>query len=216
MSNICYLTPIGIVVDVIAATVAFGRWLVEETEVESKGNRAEPTITTASLHLRSRETLVRSAEKLGYRTVSKSSQLIFLQSTSGGRLAIQRTASGKLAVHTAADLSGLHSLVRQHTFDRTLEHLKSRGMSVRGSVLANGEVKIIAQERQARHRDGKAEVKTHIHNDGKMQVEIDHLRGNRCQKMVADLAAAVGGEVMTKKESYYQPASIQLKRSWQQ
>lgn len=230
--------------------VALARWLAPETPEdrasldrlkeerrhERLGSRtaatnpgktpAEPLrLDTVGLHLRDPESLVRSAEKLGYRmeplahlSVPPAGQPpILLRHDSGERLAIGRNAKGRLVVCTAGDRRHIQALVRQHTLDRAVEHLAGKGMSVQTKTLPSGEVRILARERDAGRRDGAAEVKAQVHTDGTAWVDVDCIRGNRCETLVSELAQTIGGEVssMTKKSAYFQlpgePAKTRVK-----
>jgi hypothetical protein len=188
--------------------------------------RREPlNITTVGLQLRNPEPLVRTAERLGYQmepSLAQSTSLaeqpqILLRRASGERLAIARNETGRLVVHSIGDRRRIQNLVRQHTVDRAVEHLASKGMGVQTATLPNGEVQILARERSHSKRGGSAEIKAHVHIDGTALVDVDKVRGNRCEEIVRDLAQAVGGEVsgMTKKDSYFQlpgePTKTQVK-----
>jgi hypothetical protein len=227
------------VVGVAAGAIAVARWLAEETPedraamdrikgehrrerlrsrtsaiVHTSGPQELPRLNTVALHLRDAESLLRSAEKLGYRReplVQPSSPLaeqplVLLYGTAGERLAIERNAQGRLVVHTAGDQSRVQGLVRQHTLDRAVEHLAGKGMAVQTATLANGEVQILARERDASRRGGAATIKTQVRTDGTAWVDVDCVRGNRCENVVSELAHAIGGEVssMAKKDAYFQ------------
>lgn len=171
-------------------------------------------MTTVALHLRDAESFLRSAEKLGYQReplLQPSGPLaeqpaILLRSATGDRLAIGRNTKGRLVILTAGDRQRVQTLVRQHTVDRAVEHLAKRGMNVQTATLANGEVQIVARERDASRRGGPAELKTQVRTDGTAWVDVDCVRGNRCENIVSELAQAIGGEVssMTKKAAYFQ------------
>ncbi|MCA1614087.1 MAG: hypothetical protein LC800_08035 [Acidobacteria bacterium] len=168
---------------------------------------------------------MRTAESLGYRveplapsSVSLAEQpQILLRRASGERLAIARNDAGRLVVHTAGDRRRVQALVRQHTVERAVEHLTSKGMGVQTAKLASGEVQILARERDRSRRGGAAEIKAQVSVDGIALVDVDKVRGNRCEEIVRDLAQAVGGEVsgMRKKDSYFQlpgePAKTEVK-----
>jgi hypothetical protein len=226
----------GIAACVVGA-VAVVRWLVEETaeERESLDNirrerrreqlahpglgkladerRVSPSITTVSLHLNDADSLIRSAEHLGYRresvapsSASLSDQPVLLRNTTGERLAIGRNDKGRLIVSTAGSNRRVQKLVRQHTVDRAVEHLASRGMQVQTANLVNCEVQILARERESGVPGGAAEIKAQIGSDGQVVVDIDCVKGNRCEVIVQDFAQAIGGKVTAtnKKSSYYQ------------
>jgi len=79
--------------------------------------------------------------------------------------------------------------------DRAVEHLASRGMTVQMATLTNGEVQVLAREKDASRRGGAATVKTQVRTDGTAWVDVDCIRGNRCENIVSELAQAIGGEV---------------------
>jgi hypothetical protein len=171
-------------------------------------------IKTVNLNLRELEPLVLSAQKLGYQTepliqpakpLSQQPQIL-LRNASGERMVIERSPKGRLVVSTAGEHSRIQNLVRQHTVDRAIEHLSSRmDMELKIARLGNGEVQIHAQERNAK-RGGAAELKAQVQTDGSAWVDIEKVRGNRCEEIVSQLAQAIGAEVngMKKKDSYYQ------------
>lgn len=187
---------------------------VKTVDLPSKRRDLAP-IKTVELNLRKLESLVGAAQKLGYRPepmilankpLSEQPQVL-LRSVSGERMVIERNARGRLVVSTAGDELRIRSLVKQHTVDRTLEHLRSRmDMDVQTARLANGEVQIFARERTAARRGGAAEVRAQVRTDGSTWVDIDKVKGNRCEEIVSQLADAIGGEVSgtRKKDAYYQ------------
>lgn len=169
-------------------------------------------IVSVALHLRNPETLVRTAAKLGYRveplpqpTAPQQQPYIRLEGPSGERLAIERTAQGQLFLHTANEPRRMEALVRQHTVDQVVQHLHRSGMQVRTAALANGETQILAQEQQG-NGGGAAQIKAQIATDGKAWVDVDLVRGNRCEEIVRGIAQAMGGQVagMKKKDAYFQ------------
>ena len=185
--------------------------VIASSRTPVRANAESLQLTTASLHLRDTESLVRSAEKLGYKVtkpaVSKADDSrILLARATGERLALGRDTSGSLVLQTAGQQERIQALVRQHTLDRATEHLESKGMSLQTAKLPNGEVQILAREQQASRRGGAAELKTQIRADGTVLVDVDKVKGGRCEGIVRDLAEAVGGEVskMKKKDSFFQ------------
>jgi len=195
----------------VSESISHSKLVIASSRTPVRSNAESLQLTTASLHLRDTESLVRSAEKLGYKVtkpaVSKADDSgILLARATGERLALGRDASGGLIVQTAGQQERIQSLVRQHTLDRATEHLKSRGMSLQTATLANGEVQILAREQQTNRRGGAAELKTQIRTDGAVLVDVDKVKGGRCEVIVRDLAEAVGGEVskMKKKDSFFQ------------
>lgn len=205
-----------------AGAVAVAQWLMEKTPEEEQRRRDYrkqrgkelARVTTVGLHLSSPESLLSSAEHLGYRlepsarTSTSVSQrpLLLSNARTGERLAIARSDKGKLVLSAAGESQHLHQLMRQHTLDRAVHHFKSRGMAVETVQLTNGEVQIVAREQGRPHNDGMAAVKAKVGTDGRSIIDVDCISGNRCEHIVRDFAKAVGGEIttMTKKRSYYQ------------
>lgn len=157
----------------------------------------ETSLTSASLHLRSTEPLKRTAEKLGYRIVKSPEPHILLARPSGERLAIGRNDHGQVTV-TGGDERHVKNLVKCHTVDRAIEHLKSKGMNIQTVSLPNGEIRITGNERRAK-KDGVARVTTQVHNDGSLFVDVGNLKSDRCESIISDLASAVGGDVSDRK-----------------
>ena len=215
----------GIRVGGAVAGFALARWLAEKTdedhaaikrlkEERQRERLRKRPIVSIGLHLRNPESLIRSAERLGYRlepAVSSFASLkekppILLRTASGERLAINRNAKGRIEVSTVGDGGRIKNLVRQHTLDKAVEHLARKGMAVQTARLANGEVQILARERDVSRRGRTAEVKAQVRTDGTTLIDIDCVRGNRCETIVSEFAQAVGGEVseLTKKDAYLQ------------
>ncbi|MBI3841022.1 MAG: hypothetical protein HY297_03590 [Thaumarchaeota archaeon] len=228
------------VVGAVAGAVAVVQWLAEETPedraalerakeerrwdlVESALRRsitlgdvpaAAPSITSLGLHTRQPESLIRSAEKLGYRLeqplrrqkAHAEPPIMLLRSDAGERMALERTAHGQLVIHTAGDRRRVEALVRQHTVDRVMEHLGRKGMRVRAAKLPNGEVQVLAQEQDPGRAGGAAELKAQVRLDGTSWVDVDRMQGPRCEEIVRELADAIGGQVsqICRKDSYYQ------------
>ena len=214
------------VVGTVAGTVAVARWLGEETEADraavdalrtaqrtdrvAGSHRVAPAgLTAARLHLRDPETLVRTAERLGYRVERAAATGdragIGLVGQRGERLAIARDRDGGLALVTR-DAQRIQRLVRQHSPDRAVEHLRDRGLDVQTAALANGETQIRAREQTPARRGGAADVKAQVRTDGTVHVDVDCVRGSRCETLAGDLADAVGGRVARtdRKAEYFQ------------
>jgi hypothetical protein len=170
-------------------------------------------LVSVALHLRQPETLVRTAEKLGYRLEPLSQPTLPLQQQpylrlkgpAGERLAIERRPDGGLLLHTVQQPQRLQTLVRQHTLDQVVAHLQRSGMQVQTSPLVNGDLQIVARE-QKPAPGGAAELRGQIGRDGTVQIDIHQVRGPRCAEIVKGIAQAMGGQVtsMTKKDAYFQ------------
>lgn len=183
-----------------------------------KGAGQEPPpridhLVSVALHLRQPETLVRTAEKLGYRleplcqpTAPLQQQpYLRLQGPAGERLAIERRPDGGLLLHTVQQPQRLQTLVRQHTLDQVVAHLQRSGMQVQTTPLAYGDLQIVAREKKSAP-GGAAELRGQIGRDGTVQIDIHRVRGPRCAQIVQGVAQAMGGQVtsMTKKDAYFQ------------
>ena len=206
-------------------------WLQEELQADNSANenlkrelrrerlssikrslplKPERAVQSVDLHVRNSVHLVRAAEKLGYRAKSLpklgTSKPILLQNTAGKRIAVTRNARGSLTLHTAGERNRIHSLVRQHTLDRTFDFLKKTNMKVKAENLADGQVQILASEQQNGSRHGAAELKVQVRNDGTAWVDVDKVKGNHCEKIVADFAQSIEAQATgsRKKEAYYQ------------
>lgn len=219
-------------VGAVIGLVAAARWLAEETEQEAaavasaraerrrerlgKGGKVHiplggvSPITSVELHLREPEGLIRSAERLGYRVDrsidSSRSGEVFLRSMHGERIAIGRSAVGRVVLGTAGGQDRLRDLVRRHTEDRVTEHLSTRGMSVQSARLPSGEVQLLARENASGRSGGAAQVQVQIQSDGTAWLDIEKVRGSRCEQIVAEVAEAMGGEVCRsgRKDAYFQ------------
>ena len=163
------------------------------------------------LRLRDPESLLRSAERLGFSRErpevadGRQEAPLLLRKPTGERLAIGRTAEGALVVHTAGDRRRVANLVRQHSVDQTVAHFRRQGMGVRAAERP-GEVQILARTLGAPGGPASAEVRTEVYADGSLCVDVNDVRGERCRDIVAGLAEAVGGEVIATdcKDAYFE------------
>jgi hypothetical protein len=229
----------GITAAAVAA-VATARWLGQETDADRatsgrfKAMRqaefaqesrtlANRALRSTRLHLRDTAPLLQTARNLGYREatdalagVVPARGVTLLQNARGERLALERCANGQVVAHSAGDTAAVQALLHQHTLNRALQHLAARGMAVETARLPNGEVQIVARETTP-GRGGKAEVRAQVRADGTAWVDVDKVRGNRCEEIVRGLADAVGGAVSTAKpkDAYFQrpgePARTRVK-----
>ena len=174
-------------------------------------------MTTVELNLRQPESLMRSAEKLGYRPASADKPLepltsmdpILLGGPSGERLAVERNLQGRLIIHSTTSQDRIQSIIKQHTLDRALDHLVTQGMTVQTRSLPNGEIEIQACERKAPGNAAGAEVKLQVHSDGSAMVDIDKIRGKQCVQITDRLAKAMGAKISVtrKKGAFFQRPS---------
>jgi hypothetical protein len=183
------------------------------------------SITTVPLKLTAAEPLVRSAETLGYHLEPLANSLaplaqqstFLLRNAAGERLAITRNRHGRLDVHTTSNQQPVDRLMRQHNTDQAFANLASQGMQLEMATLANGETQILGREQGAEQPGGKAVVRAQVRENGNVDVDVDCVLGKRCEKIVGDLAHAIGAEAMavTKKSAYYEepgePTRTQVK-----
>lgn len=201
------------------------KWLQEESQADEQGKRdlkkelrkerliaarstKSSTIRSVDLHIRNTDNLVRSAEKLGFKATINpdASKPVLLRNPIGERIAIMRNTTGALTLLTGERAGRIHSLVRQHTLDRTVDYLNKANMQYKTGRLSNGEVQILANEPNGVNHDGSAQLKVQVRNDGTAWVDVDTIKGKRCEKIVADLAQTIGAKTFRsmKKEAYYQ------------
>ena len=198
MSNSAIVTicaaPIIIPVGIGIMTVKLAKWLTHKTAADKMAvarlreeRRQEwRQIKTTNLHIQSYEPLVRTAEKLGYSAQHNGSDIYLLRPT-GERLAISHTEQG-LSLSTVGDISHVQNLVRQHALERAEAHMQSRGMQVRTSRRANGDVELLGSS-------AEGQINTQIHQDGSAFVDVNEAEGSHCEDMLKDLASAMGGKV---------------------
>lgn len=171
-------------------------------------------ITTQSLHLRGTDSLVQAAQTLGYRLESLSQPtkttaqqpFLLLRGAHGERLAIEKKANGRLAIHTVGGANRVQAIVRQHTVDRALIHLRAKGMSLKTATLSNGTVQVMAQPSRDPGAAGAPTLKVQVDTNGVSWVDVSCVKGSSCESIVQEFAQAIGGRVatMTKKDAYYE------------
>jgi hypothetical protein len=157
-----------------------------------------------TLHERKIDSLLRSAERLGFRHdhlahVAKSRNAIdpvLLTGPSGERLAVERNAEGRVVLR-GSDQSHVQRLVRGHTADRVVEHLRARGAQVQTATLANGEIQLVAVEPDHGRADGRARLRAQVRSDGGFVVEVSNVRGARCTSIVESIASAADCAVVS-------------------
>lgn len=183
------------------------------------------SLVSRDLLLKDADSLLRSAHHMGYRIEQPAAvlkdametSLTFLRGPANERLVIERNARDRITLHAAQDEKPIHRLVRQHTLDRTVEHLKASGMTFETTPLKTGEVQIQAKAQGLASQGRSATIKAQVHEDGSVHVDVDNVKGSQCEKIVRDFANALSGEVtgMKKKDAYFQlpgePVKIKAK-----
>lgn len=218
-----------------AGVVAFtaGKWLLKQSSEEQafhaeqrlretrNSSLQDPVpamnraaIVSIPLAMNNPDSLLNTAQRIGCR-LDYSDRLLRAEKTSlfplvtqnGSRLLLEKTARGRLVIHAAGSGDVARQLVRQHTLDAALRHFNDRGMQIQTRVLAKGEVEIRTEESPVtRGAGGKAAITAKIHADGAVFMDVDRIKGNRCEQIVSDFAEAVGGTVVKvdKKAAYFQ------------
>lgn len=177
--------------------------------LEVVDERLAPDVSAHVLNMTTHHDLLETAASLGYRIempaepLDRNSPVRLVDSSSGERLALSYSDEGRLTLLNARGSTAAHRLVRQHTAHKTVEHLRKLGMSPEVRQLANGEIELRAAER-AGGASGRAIVSACIASNGAIEVDIDCVKGNRCEQITAGVAKAIGGRV----------ASMNKKRSW--
>jgi DNA-binding IclR family transcriptional regulator len=134
---------------------------------------------------------VQTAQRLGFtrQRLSSAGQSVLLSSPGGERLALDREASGRVVLH-GSEPATVKRLLRRHTADRVVDHLRAKGVSVRVATVTGGDLQIDAREADIGQRDGQARVRARLGADGAWVVDVSGIRGSRCTQIVEELAQA--------------------------
>lgn len=195
---------------------------MEELEASTPTLSHPPKLTTLNLHMNDLSSLLDTAAKLGYSTVKVAGckpdvAPALLQHSDGTRIAISVNRLEKLSLHSISNVDSLRSLVSEHAQRQVLKHLSDRGMQFDSVKLPNGELQILAREPSLGQPGGAAQIKAQVRSDGATWIDIDKCKGNRCEAIVQQFAATMGGKVTStrKKDAYFQlpgePARTQVK-----
>lgn len=169
-----------------------------------------PAVTTVNLHLNDLPQLLDSASQMGYAALQTpdlcANGRTLLQHTNGTRIAVSQNMHGSLRLHALGDEQPLRSLVGLHTQNQVLRFLDEKGLQFKSVRLSTGELQILAQEKNQGQSGGSAHIKAQVQADGATWIDIDRCKGNRCETIVQQVAAAVGGKVtgMKKKDSWFE------------
>ena len=190
------------------------------TEKKAFAIPTPPTMKTVPLHLQDTKSLISSAKKLGYKVTSSPPSLprlgktnkplpkqprLLLENKKGERLAVVEGDKNRLTVLTTNNLKPIHSLVRQHTIDQAQKHLTRQGMEVTTRSTQSGDLELVAKEKPTKHSGGNAKITARVCEDGRVRLDVDQVRGRRCEKISTQFSKAVGGQVTAekKKDSYF-------------
>jgi hypothetical protein len=162
------------------------------------------------LRLRQRNTasLVATAQKLGYRVAAKSTapgRRLMLSHANGETLVLSQRAGNVDVASNPGREEAIHALARQDVLDRALKYLgDNSGGAVEVKHRQDGTVELRA-EPGALQPDGEARLTAHIDRQGIAHVDIEGIRGGRCEKILQNFADAVGGQAKNKriKPDYY-------------
>lgn len=205
------------------ALVACAKFLSEETEQDIqakeqyKQQRREERLVAArmscvNLHIKDTGSVVEAAQSLGYRIVQDpiaklqtGPAPVFLQDIAGHKLALRPVQNG-VAIAGNCGIAAIHEVVRRHSVDAVQRHLGTKWMGVKSRQLAGGNVKFEAKEASAGQVGGTATIKAEVDVDGRVHVDIDNVKGNRCEKVLSEFSKAVGGKasIVKKKPAYWQ------------
>lgn len=103
--------------------------------------------------------------------------------------------------------SGIQAVVRQRTLAAVSRHLQQiSGGRATTRRAPDGSLHLTASESPARNGGGNAKVEVIVDAVGNVKVDIENVRGQRCERLLGDIAKAVGGKVRNKKlkPSYYE------------
>ncbi|MBX7136279.1 MAG: hypothetical protein K1X67_26720 [Fimbriimonadaceae bacterium] len=185
-------------------------------------------LVTARVSLRqgNAENLLNAAKSLGFSPVNAPdlggnlTTSVELRNAKGECIALQRVGD-RIDLSSANGLGAIHSVVRRTTLDLAQKHLQAlSGGRVAIRQLANGEVELQAGEPAKGQRDGAALITARVDATGTARLDIENVRGARCEQVLAGFAKAVGGTARNKKlkPAYYkdpagpgEPARVKVK-----
>lgn len=184
------------------------------------------SVARVSLRQGNAASLLHAATSLGFfpvnapGLVSDLARPLELRNAKGECIALQQVGS-KIDLHSTNGLGVIHSVVRRNTLDLAQKHLQAlSGGHVTVRQLANGEVELQAGELAKGQHDGAALITARVDATGAAKLDIENVRGTRCEQVLAGFSKAVGGTAKNKKlkPSYYkdptapgEPARVKAK-----
>lgn len=171
------------------------------------------TFVSTVLNEKKFEPIIDSATRLGYKFLNPEkselnvpSNLAFLQSKEGKRLVLEKSKDGNILIHTKENKENIHEVVRQATLDKVTNHFSKNEMNPKITLLTNGDIQIQAKETPNIQSEDLAEITTNIKEDGSLFIDIENVKGKRCDSIVNELAESVGGRIQQTqyKTSYFQ------------
>lgn len=177
-----------------------------------------PTVTSVPLKLAGTESLCASAAKLGYRAAPLRGDLgslaekgtVLLHNGAGERLVVTRNPQGLVEVQALGARPSVErrvgEVLRQHSVDRVQASLAAQGMTVQAVSLPNGEAQLVGREQGVSRRDGNAVVRLQVRTNGEVDLDVDCIRGRRCEEIRDRLARDIGAEVraVTRKPAFHE------------
>jgi len=162
---------------------------------------ATEKFVSRTLARKSPESLVATTLKMNFVEVQRSSHdgsssARLFRGPKGEKIAVQERAD-RVFLHSSK-IDAIHRVVRQHTQDRVTEHLARKGFQVETKSTLAGE-ETVAREVDDLHGDGQAVIGVTASEDGRLRVDVDGLKSDRCQEIVNDIAESLGGRVTVEK-----------------
>jgi len=134
-----------------------------------------------------------------------------LSNAAGQRIWLESGGERVSLVGSQSAKAELEAIVRQRTMNAAMRHLQTlSAMPVAMRTLGNGTVELVVKEAQHGQTDGQATVTALIDAKGDIKLDIDGLRGSRCEVLLNATAKAMGGKVGNKKikPSYYSSDAV--------
>ena len=142
-----------------------------------------------------------AAETMGYKASLATASKIELTNASGHLVRLTKTSSGKVEIASPkTDLTAVHAIVQQYTASNVVNHMNARGMNVAVKRTPHGEIAI-----EAIAPDKKILVKTDIRKDGIAVIDVEGIKGQKCQEIITDISLAMGGSQIdtARKNDYF-------------
>lgn len=160
--------------------------------------------------------LIRAATELGYVPVKIAGRVASMRSTGtrvgpDGAVQLVNAQGDRLSMlptgpSVRLEGSGSQAVVRQRTLMAVSRHLQqlSGGHAIARRA-PDGSLHLTASELPARHGGGEARVAIVVDAAGNLTVDIDKVRGRRCENLLHGITTAIDGKVISKKikPSYY-------------
>lgn len=174
----------------------------EAAREAARAQRRQDRIAGARLHLHGSDPapLLEAARALGFAPLpALAAGPVELANAAGERIALV-ASGGRLALAGTLPAARLRALVGAASLAQARRHLEAfSGGRVAVRRLANGETELHAVEAVPAGRGGKAAITARVAPDGVARLDIDGLRGPRCEAVLADFARAVGGQPRNKR-----------------